>query len=73
MSEVSKYMRLASEDAGCRQAFLRLAFLAQQTRIAELEAELAAERTKTSRLLRQIRDRELEDTGLYDWNGEPLE
>lgn len=48
------------------------AYLAAQNRIAELEAELAAERAKTSRLQRQIRNRELEDTGLYDWNGEPL-
>ena len=47
--------------------------LAAMTERAErAEAELAAERTKTSRLQRQIRDRELEDTGLYDWNGEPL-
>lgn len=48
------------------------AFLAAQNRIAELEAELAAERATVARLRRQIRNRELEDTGLYDWNGEPL-
>lgn len=64
---MNDYMKLQSLYADCRAAFL-----AQKERIAELETELAAERAKTSRLQRQIRNRELEDTGLYDWNGEPL-
>jgi hypothetical protein len=32
---------------------------------------LAAEQAKTARLLRQIRNRELADTGLYDEYGQP--
>jgi hypothetical protein len=36
-----------------------------------LEKLLAAEQAKTARLLRQIRNRELADTGLYDEYGQP--
>jgi hypothetical protein len=45
--------------------------LEAQNRVNELEKLLAAEQAKTARLLRQIRNRELADTGLYDEYGQP--
>jgi hypothetical protein len=47
------------------------AWLEAQNRVSELEKLLAAEQAKTARLLRQIRNRELADTGLYDEYGQP--
>lgn len=47
------------------------AWLEVQNQVNELATALAAEREKTARLLRQIRNRELADTGLYDEYGQP--
>ena len=53
--------RLAAESA----------WLEAQNQVNELATALAAEREKTARLQRQIRNRELADTGLYDEYGRP--
>jgi len=47
------------------------AWLEVQNQVNELATALAAEREKTARLQRQIRNRELADTGLYDEYGQP--
>ena len=47
------------------------AWLEAQKQVNELATALTAEREKTARLLRQIRNRELADTGLYDEYGQP--
>lgn len=47
------------------------AWLEVQNQVNELATALAAEQEKTARLQRQIRNRELADTGLYDEYGQP--
>ena len=47
------------------------AWLEAQNQVNELATALAAEQEKTARLQRQIRNRELADTGLYDEYGQP--
>lgn len=47
------------------------AWLEAQKQVNELATALAAEQEKTARLQRQIRNRELADTGLYDEYGQP--
>ena len=48
------------------------AWLETQNLVKELTAALTAEREKTAQLLRQIRNREAEETGLYHCYGRPM-
>jgi hypothetical protein len=64
------YEELYQAEHVGRQA-AETAWLEAQNQVNELATALTAEREKTARLLRQIRNRELADTGLYDEYGQP--
>ncbi len=59
-------LRVLYDDLGRIASVIETGRLDALEEVARLQAELDAEKAKTARLLTQIRNRELADTGLYD-------